>query len=926
MKKLIAGISAAVMAVSLVTGTFSDSVQGLLDKKLTASAEPVATGTVSFNGSLPSASKVTEGVDFGISSVDGIFLNFVSSNDQSTPDGTIRYDSTNSGIHVTDATNLIIQSDDGKDFSLDGFKINRPTLPDGTVDIYCYNNSAFTGVVSIPISAGIGFQSIDLDTYDTSNVWCSDIDTAVFVFMGDASNYYFQDFQVSHPINCDLTLNANGGQFLSGDSISTETMSYGAIVDAFDLQDTGLNLWYPGYSFVGWYTTPTGAGTLIQSILDLNEDTTLFARWNEAESEPESYSITYHNLNNSSNSLPTSYTSEDADIALTALANSNLTFLGWYSDAALTNPVTSIDTASGENLDIYAAWTPISSALTVKLAYTTTPYTGNQLTPAVTKVKITGIGMLDPDTDFTATYGDNINAGDHAGWVNIEFTGEYGLMGSTYAFFTITPAAPTAIYATGFTGVYDGQPHTIEVHNVPAGSEVSYSATLNGTYTTDPLYYMTGTHPLYYKVTNPNYAEFSGSAMVTINSASIAGAAVTLTDATGLVYDGDAKTPTVASVKLGATTLAVGTDYTYEYSDNTAAGTATVTITGQGGYTGTVTKTFTILPHTLTASDFHFLNNDNSFVLGEVTDNEPYIYLTDEWAETLSHDIDFSVSYIDNTAAGKAYAVITGMRNTTGTVMIPFYLTAPDQTVTDLTITGITAPTTGAKLDMTINSNSQINATVADWVDSDLGDGLPEDYVFTRNNGYSVEIILTAKSGYTLSGLPAFLESVNYFTVEGATMTFLFNDGNQYILIAEFDNTAPITLNGVQARANIDGSFDFRLVATIDQATLAQEGVEIGFCVSSNSTSPDRSHGNVLTAKQAYKSIQNNGVTIEPDGDGDTYYFVVHDLSHFANAAAVDGAGVVYVTAFYTIGEDTYYTAPMAINLADLADFVSAPI
>ena len=56
---------------------------------------------------------------------------------------------------------------------------------------------------------------------------------------------------------------------------------------------------------------------------------------------------------------------------------------------------------------------------------------------------------------------------------------------------------------------------------------------------------------------------------------------------------GDALTPAV-TVRHGDTVLAAGTDYTVTYANNTAVGTATVTITGMGNYTGTLTATFAI--------------------------------------------------------------------------------------------------------------------------------------------------------------------------------------------------------------------------------------------------------------------------------------------------------------------------------------------
>ncbi len=59
-------------------------------------------------------------------------------------------------------------------------------------------------------------------------------------------------------------------------------------------------------------------------------------------------------------------------------------------------------------------------------------------------------------------------------------------------------------------------------------------------------------------------------------------------------YDGTPQTPAV-TVRDGDVTLTEDTDYTVSYKDNVNAGTATVTITGKGDYTGETSVTFTIL-------------------------------------------------------------------------------------------------------------------------------------------------------------------------------------------------------------------------------------------------------------------------------------------------------------------------------------------
>ncbi|MDE6492064.1 MAG: hypothetical protein K2L37_02810, partial [Lactobacillus sp.] len=78
-----------------------------------------------------------------------------------------------------------------------------------------------------------------------------------------------------------------------------------------------------------------------------------------------------------------------------------------------------------------------------------------------------------------------------------------------------------------------------------------------------------------------------------IQKADIAKAGVSL-EQRSYIYDGKAKTPSVA-VKLGEKTLVLNTDYTVAYSNNTKAGTATVTVTGKSNYTGSKKVSFKIV-------------------------------------------------------------------------------------------------------------------------------------------------------------------------------------------------------------------------------------------------------------------------------------------------------------------------------------------
>ena len=88
------------------------------------------------------------------------------------------------------------------------------------------------------------------------------------------------------------------------------------------------------------------------------------------------------------------------------------------------------------------------------------------------------------------------------------------------------------------------------------------------------------------------YNAASKKVTVTVAPAKLAAGNVTVASGT-FTYNGKAKTPAV-TVKSGSATLKKDTDYTLTYGSNTNAGTAKVTVSGKGNYTGTVAKTFTI--------------------------------------------------------------------------------------------------------------------------------------------------------------------------------------------------------------------------------------------------------------------------------------------------------------------------------------------
>ena len=117
-------------------------------------------------------------------------------------------------------------------------------------------------------------------------------------------------------------------------------------------------------------------------------------------------------------------------------------------------------------------------------------------------------------------------------------------------------------------------------------------------------------------------------------------------------------------------TLKKDTDYTLSYSNNINAGTATITITGKGNFTGTTSKTFSISARAM--SDTSVANISSQTYTGNVISPLPTITYNNKM---LKKDTDYTLSYSDNINAGTATITITGKGNFTGMTSTTFIIT-----------------------------------------------------------------------------------------------------------------------------------------------------------------------------------------------------------------------------------------------------------
>jgi len=304
---------------------------------------------------------------------------------------------------------------------------------------------------------------------------------------------------------------------------------------------------------------------------------------------------------------------------------------------------------------------PIDISAVEVLAINNQTYTGSAITPSIT-VK-DGDTTLVKDTDYTVSYSNNVNEGT----ATVTITGKGNYSGTKEVTFTIVSKSLVNATVSDITNQsYTGSAITPSV-TVKDGDTilekdtdytVSYSNNLNvGTAT----------------VTITGIGNYSGTKEVTFTIISKSLANATVSSITNQTYTGSVITPSV-TVTDGSKTLVKDTDYTVSYSNNVNAGTATVTITGKGNYSGTKEVTFTIVSKSLANATVSSITNQ-TYTGSAIT---PSVTVKDG-DTTLVKDTDYTVSYSNNVNAGTATVTITGKGNYTGTRTLNFTIVKKEE-------------------------------------------------------------------------------------------------------------------------------------------------------------------------------------------------------------------------------------------------------
>ena len=297
---------------------------------------------------------------------------------------------------------------------------------------------------------------------------------------------------------------------------------------------------------------------------------------------------------NGSNQKPT-ITVKDGTTSLIENTDYTLTNAGGTAKGNYDITVTGKDNYSGTITKQFAINPKALTDAMVTLSASSFTYNGSNQKPTVT-VK-DGTTSLIENTDFTLTNAGGTDVGSY----DVKVTGKGNYSGTITKQFAINPKALTdamvTLSASSFTYNGGNQKPTVTVKDGTTTliENTDYTLTNAG-----------GTAVGSYDVKVEGKGNYSGTITKQFTiTASSGGLTVTLSP-TNYTYDGIAKTPAV-TVKSGTTTLNASNDYTVSYSDNTNAGTATVSVTGKGNYNGSFgSATFTIdkAPLTITAQSY----------------------------------------------------------------------------------------------------------------------------------------------------------------------------------------------------------------------------------------------------------------------------------------------------------------------------------
>lgn len=501
---------------------------------------------------------------------------------------------------------------------------------------------------------------------------------------------------------------------------------------------------------------------------------------------------------------------------------------------------------------VYFTITPKSlnaAGIAVTLSPTSFDYTGSTQKPTVT-VKDGDAKTLALNTDYTL-----VNDGGTAqGTYNVTITGIGNYKDVLTPNYTIGKQSLTGavvVLNQLDSYVYDGNPKTPGVSEVKVGStvipasnyDVSYSDNINA-----------GTAKV--TVTGKGNCDGSVTATFTISRKTVNSDMITISPTT-FNYDGALHKPTTVTVKDGTKVMVEGTttapkDYLLTNEGGTAIGTYSVDITGQGNYTGTASKSFSIVAND--ASTFTIDAIDDQTYDGTAKEPAPVVK---DGTTTLASNY-YTCAYLNNVNAGTAVVTVTGKNG---------YTFVKSQTFTIKPKTLTEAMVALSATSFTYNGNVQKpTVTVKDNNASGVSLITSNDYIITNEGGVNVDTyhaVVNGQNNYTGSiDLEFYINrlSLSTATITLATLSSYVYDGAaktpavQLVKVGEL--VVPATAYDVAYASNVNAG-----TATVTVTAKASTNFKDGNSTTFNIERKD------VTSDMIYLSSENlefTGANIKP--------------------------------------------------------------
>lgn len=492
-----------------------------------------------------------------------------------------------------------------------------------------------------------------------------------------------------------VTFETNGG---------TEVASVEIFKDGMVTEPTGVTK--EGYTLEGWYKDPEFTQKWNFATDKVTGNLTLYVKW--VEKEVKKYTVSFNT--NGGGVLAPVVIEEGGLVAEPAeITREGYTFEGWYKDAALTQKWNFATDKVTEDLTLYVKWLIQFQAGIHAEAVAPVTYSGIAYKPELTVYD--GDVLLTYGKDYTVSYKNNVNVWDGVDankrpQAIIKGKGNYSAKTAVTIYLDILPRD---ISGEGITVT------TVDALNANKGKKLNVPFTVKyGKKTLNKTKDMTITYEKDGKAVTQvdaegnytivaegkgNYTGTVRSGLVVVDaskkkltsklniklnkkSVNYTGSPITVEGEALDILVKDGKTTLFDSASSSAEDKAkFFQDFEITYEDNKEIGTASVKVAAKAAneaYAGSKAVTFKIVGTAITKAKFRpdTFRTKLAFNGQAQRQDGMKLYVKDKAGETdLAEGTDYTVSYSNNTKAGKATVEITGKGAYTGTMKKTFSIT-----------------------------------------------------------------------------------------------------------------------------------------------------------------------------------------------------------------------------------------------------------